>query len=190
MDSLRFNPIPSWRGGGFNWYYLGLNQMLHEISQELLDIPNLKMLEIGSYMGESTSMFAASGIFDEIHCIEPFHGYEEANDILNKEWHDVYEEFKINTRHFNNITVHHDHSYNISDRFEDNYFDLIYIDAAHDYESVKKDIELYLPKCKRIMAGHDYSPEWPGVIQSVIETLGKPDLTFADSSWIKKINKI
>lgn len=189
MDSLRFNPITEWRGPGFNWHYLGFNRMLHEISREFEGIPNpnFKMLEIGSYMGESTSMFASSGIFNEIHCIDPFNGYEEANDFLNKEWSEISEEFKINTRHFNNITVHRDYSYNISNRLEDNYFDLIYIDAAHDYESIKRDIELYLPKCKRIMAGHDYCPEWPGVIQSVNEILGKPDFIFSDSSWLKKI---
>lgn len=187
MDSLRFNQIASWRNGGFNWQYLGFNQMLLELSYELLDIPNLKMLEIGSYMGESTSMFAASGIFNEIHCIDPFHGYEEANHFLNKEWSDVTKEFNINNRHFDNITIHQDYSYNISDKFEDSYFDLIYIDAAHDYESIKKDIQLYLPKCKRIIAGHDYSPEWPGVVNAVDELLGKPDFNFADSSWLKKI---
>ena len=30
------------------------------------------MCEIGSYMGESTLIFASQMIFDEIHCIEPF----------------------------------------------------------------------------------------------------------------------
>lgn len=191
MDSLRFNTIKSWRGGGFNWQYLGINQLIFEIARELshesTGISNLKMLEIGSYMGESTSMFAASGVFNEIHCIDPFNGYEEANDFLNKKWNEIDNEFKINTRHFNNITIHRDYSYNISDNFEDNYFDLIYIDAAHDYDSVKKDIELYLPKCKHIMAGHDYSSEWPGVIMAVNEIFGKPDFNSADSSWLKKI---
>ena len=45
------------------------------------DMENLKMIEIGSYMGESTMMFASSNIFTEIHCIEPFSGYEEFNDM-------------------------------------------------------------------------------------------------------------
>jgi hypothetical protein len=176
-----------WRAGGFNWNYLGFNHLLLEISQLLPNSQNLKMLEIGSYMGESTAMFASTGIFNEIHCIDPHDGYEEANDIFDKEWVDVKAEFDINTRHFNNIIMHQDYSYNIVDEFEDNYFDLIYIDAAHTYESVKKDIELYLPKCKRLMAGHDYSIQWPGVMLAVNELLGNPHFNCADSSWIKKI---
>ena len=42
--------------------------------------------------------------------------------------------------------------------FPDEFFDFIYIDASHDYESVKKNIEAYWPKLAkgRFMAGHDY----------------------------------
>ena len=55
--------------------------------------------------------------------------------------------------------------------FEDESIDFIYIDALHDYESVKKDINGWYPKLRYgcIIAGHDYSPRWPGVIQAVNE---------------------
>lgn len=187
MSSLRFNPPVGWNGTGFNWQYIGFNVLLIELSKIFSDKKDLKMLEIGSYMGESTSMFASTGMFTEIHCIDPFDGYEEANDILGNRWIDVKREFDINTRHFSNITVHQDYSYNIVNLFEDNYFDLIYIDAAHDYASVKADIEMYLPKCKIIMAGHDYSDEWEGVKLAVNETVGVPDIIAWDCSWLKKI---
>ncbi len=42
--------------------------------------------------------------------------------------------------------------------FADGYFDFIYIDASHDYESVKNNLNAYWPKLAsgRFMAGHDY----------------------------------
>mgnify|MGYP003327644338 CR=1 FL=1 len=44
--------------------------------------------------------------------------------------------------------------------FPDDFFDFIYIDAAHDYDSVKEDLTNWYPKLKinGIIAGHDYVP--------------------------------
>ena len=51
------------------------------------------------------------------------------------------------------------------------------MDAAHDYESVKKDIETWLPKMKEgsIMTGDDYNSSWTGVIRAVDEVFLKID---------------
>jgi len=45
--------------------------------------------------------------------------------------------------------------------FEDEFFDFIYIDAAHDYKSVNQDIRAWYPKCKSggLFSGHDYIPD-------------------------------
>ncbi len=42
--------------------------------------------------------------------------------------------------------------------FEDNYFDWIYIDTNHTYETTRDELRLYAPKMKEggIIAGHDY----------------------------------
>jgi predicted O-methyltransferase YrrM len=55
--------------------------------------------------------------------------------------------------------------------------DFAYIDALHDYESVKRDIEAWFPKIRPggILAGHDY-PE-PGVRAAVDEFFGARGLT-------------
>ena len=97
-------------------------------------------------------------------------------------------EFENNIRNFDMITHHKKFSYEISNLFKDNAYDFIYIDADHKYESVIKDVELYLPKLKKggIIGGHDYCPySWPDVIKAVDESIGEPDSVVWDTSWIK-----
>lgn len=82
--------------------------------------------------------------------------------------------------------------------FPDNYFDFVYIDAQHDYESIKNDIAAWWPKVKSngIFAGHDYAerlPNWEGgkswgVIKAVNEHISQYKLqlcttTETNPSW-------
>jgi hypothetical protein len=45
----------------------------------------------------------------------------------------------------------------------------VFIDAAHDYDNVKADILAWYPKCKGVIAGHDYFLTYPGVMNAVDE---------------------
>ncbi len=59
--------------------------------------------------------------------------------------------------------------------FKDRSLDFVFIDADHNYESVKVDIAAWRSKVKPggILAGHDYgNSQWPGVKQAVDEALG------------------
>ena len=53
----------------------------------------------------------------------------------------------------------------------------------------KKDIKNYYPLIKSggFIAGHDYHPVYQGVMDGIIETIGYPDQTFVDTSWIKRV---
>lgn len=64
-------------------------------------------------------------------------------------------------------------SVSASQLFDDQSLDLIFLDACHDYDAVKADIAAWLPKVKPggLIAGDDYHPNWPGVIQAVDELL-------------------
>ncbi len=66
-------------------------------------------------------------------------------------------------------------------------FDLVYIDACHDYGNVAADITAWIPKTRRWMAGHDYCSAFPGVMQAVRERFGAP-MVFADSSWLVEVH--
>lgn len=197
MTTLRFKMYDGWKPtskNNRNNQFIGLTELISYLSSHLLT-PNNKMIEIGSYMGESTMMFASSGIFSTIFSIEPHTGIEEFNDLFGYEWDVVKKEYETNTRFFDNITHIKDFSHNIHDTFDNNSIDFIYIDGGHDYESIKNDLKLYLPKLKKngIIAGHDYEPTgWPGVVRAIHEIIGEPDVIFSDSSWIKsyKTNEI
>lgn len=53
----------------------------------------------------------------------------------------------------------------------DNDLDFIFIDGNHNYDYVKQDLELWVPKVKSggLVAGHDWSHNYVGVIEAVIE---------------------
>jgi predicted O-methyltransferase YrrM len=46
---------------------------------------------------------------------------------------------------------------------------MVFLDAMHDYEETRKDIEWAKQVGAKIISGHDYSIEFPGVIQAVDE---------------------
>ena len=57
-----------------------------------------------------------------------------------------------------NVRIHQGLSWDMILELEDESVDWTYIDAAHDYESVKKDLHAILPKIRPngIISGHDY----------------------------------
>ncbi len=64
--------------------------------------------------------------------------------------------------------------------------DLVFIDALHDYESVKEDIALWWPQVRMggILAGHDFNHQWPGVERAVAESFNLMHVGIAsDSVW-------
>ena len=187
-NTLRYNPPKEWLGHkGYNHQYFGLVYACDWLST-IFKNGEASLLEIGSYKGESTSIFASTGLFSKITCLEPFEGNEEALDLLDDDWIRVKKEFWTNTRHWNNINLVQKFSYDAIDQFPNKHFDFIYIDANHKYEDIKSDINMYLPKCKKIIGGHDYGNQHPGVMKAVNEIFTFPDVIFDDGSWIKVIS--
>lgn len=64
--------------------------------------------------------------------------------------------------------------------------DLVFIDALHDYESVKQDIGLWWPHVRvgGMLAGHDFNHKWPGVERAVADSFDLMHIGVAsDSVW-------
>ena len=137
---------------------------------------NLKICEVGVFKGQFSKFIFESINPSELHLIDLFEGvcHSGDKDGENIEYINLclsYENLLIKYRN-ENVKIHKGYSKNILNNFEDNYFDMIYIDADHSYESVRKDLDLSFKKTKLggIISGHDYIKEnFSGVYRAVNE---------------------
>jgi predicted O-methyltransferase YrrM len=177
-NSVRF--FPFWKRTNPN-QVIGLLEMINYIQKNNLQANH--WLELGSNIGESSTLFLGFLFIEKLECIEQALG----NIQLLKE---KYSDYILSKR----CNLHHGLSYDLVNIFEDESFDVIYIDADHSYDSVIKDMKLYLPKIKNggFLCGHDYdSIGWPGVVKAVDEyasIMNKQIITFKDSSWLIRKN--
>jgi predicted O-methyltransferase YrrM len=156
-------------------------------------------IELGSWKGKSTS-FIVTEILNSnkkinFITIDTFEGISLDSDESEKnayslEDKNILEQFLKNTSEIKN---HFSHIVSLShiaaEKFEDSSIDVIFIDAGHSYESVKKDLQFWIKKMKpkSIIAGHDYSDSWPGVKKAVDEFFGEPDKV-ENMCWFKYLN--
>jgi predicted O-methyltransferase YrrM len=124
------------------------------------------IVEIGSYLGSSSSFLAAGLRKGKLYCIDTWenHGMDEGV-------RDTYSEFKKNTEPYRDkIFEVRGWSYDVVDRIQllNKQIDLLFIDGDHSYEGVKKDWDLYSPMLKKdsIVIFHDYG--WSEGVKRVV----------------------
>jgi predicted O-methyltransferase YrrM len=161
----------------------GLKMLIDEYINE-----HTIMVEIGSFSGVSAELFSLH--CKEIHCVDLWDTYWEIEDKQRTEFAEyTFNKLLVN---YNNIKKIKDSSTNAANMFEDKSLDFVYIDAAHDYENVKKDILAWLPKVKNggCIAGHDYRYDPNiGVYEAVNDIFVEEYkiVTFPDSSFVVRI---
>jgi predicted O-methyltransferase YrrM len=162
-------------------YKRGLLSLINTLPSDLVG------LEIGCYAGESSTMFAASGKFKKLYCVDPWkadyyaHGQMPAAEAMFDKLLDQYRF----------ITKCKTTAAGFFENMNHRGLNFIYIDGNHKYSHVKSDIISSLNRLGAggIIAGHDYGfRKAPGVQQAVDELLGYPDAVFCDTSWIKIID--
>ena len=165
---------------------------LLDLIKELGDNSNKRMIEIGSFVGESTVLFAQS--FGSVTAIDPFiKGYDHKDPTsYSFDFDDVYQSYLDRTKDYTNIKTLKMTSNEGYEALKFNEFDFIYIDGLHTYEGVKNDITNFLRLVRKggAIGGHDYTNKYEhliGVYEAVNEMFGAPDKTFKDGSWIKYV---
>jgi hypothetical protein len=111
---------------------------------------------------------------------------DDTSYLLKTESENVYKKTLAYTMKYSNFHLIRKSSSNASKEFENESIDIVFIDANHSYESVKNDIDLWLPKVKTggVLSGHDYSISFFGVIQAVNEKLGTDNIDVKlDATW-------
>lgn len=132
------------------------------------------VVEIGAWKGRSTTALL-QGCKGIVFAVDPWRGYQ-----------DNYREFIYNTAEFSHLAIFKMPSVRAATIFNGAPVDMVFIDADHSYESVKNDIEAWLPKTKKIICGHDYGdPLSPGVKQAVDEKFN--DVRWINSIWYKNL---
>jgi len=128
----------------------GFREFCNEIKQVIGESPVI--VELGSYMGESSLIFSEEFPNAKIYCIDTWEGgFDNLDSCSNQNYNQVESQFDLRLKLSNNITKIK--SLSTSEKIE---CDLVYIDACHKYECVKEDILHWLPLTKKVISGHDY----------------------------------
>jgi hypothetical protein len=168
---------------------------LQRLSSEIP--PNSTCAELGVHRGDFTGLIISTLNPGKLFLIDPWEIGDDANAggqtydaVLGfmKTAYSTSDDYSAVSSLFKShiesgrVSLIRDYSYNAAGLFSDSSLDLVYIDASHIYESVKADLNDYLPKLKStgLMCGHDYFTYSNfGVMQAVDEFLEEnPDFEF------------
>jgi len=151
------------------------------------------IVEVGSWMGRSTTAMADNlegpGV---ILAVDTWRGSEEHGSFLADKPPDfIYRIFCKNLRkHVDSGRVCPVHlpsveAARVFQAIGCAGFDMVFIDAAHDYENVKADIQAWKPLVKPggLLRGHDWGH--PPIVQAVRELLGTPKTS--STIWYERI---
>ena len=145
-------------------------------------------VEVGSWKGKSSSYMAVeianSGKQIKFDCVDTWEGSLEhqGNSSLDNLYNIFIENMKPVEKYYTPIRMK---SVDAAKLYKDESLDFVFIDACHEYQCVCDDINAWYPKVKTgfILAGHDYTPGWDGVIRAVNENI-KEKIIVDESCWI------
>jgi predicted O-methyltransferase YrrM len=146
------------------------------------------IVEVGSWMGRSTSALAENTLGIVIAC-DTWEGSEEHFDMLRdkpKGW--LKEQFLAHAGRYENMAFFQSRSLDLAAALVklDIRPDMVFLDASHDYESVKADILAWMPLLRPggVLCGHDYDPpHWMGIKQAVDELIPDRVVVTATTIW-------
>ena len=139
-------------------------------------------VEIGTRYGYNARMMLKHLHIDMLYLVDPYDkkapGYRPGS--YDKAWNRL-------KQYSDRVCFLRDYSFNVVDIIPGD-LDFVYIDGAHDYESVKRDISLFYPKLsdEGVLCGHDF--ESCGVSRAVVEFMIENKLDFMTSYCLPRVD--
>ncbi|MCI2395751.1 class I SAM-dependent methyltransferase [Aliiroseovarius sediminis] len=114
----------------------------------IIDLKPRRVVELGSYRGDSFFSFlqAAQSVseLEDLVAVDTWEGDQHTGayvEDVHKQFHD-----ELASRNDPRARSIRDYFVNAAQQFDANTIDLLHIDGAHDYASVREDFETWLPK--------------------------------------------
>ena len=157
------------------------------------NVPNMgTMAEIGVWKGHlARYIFRNTDKVKSYWSVDPWTlfppGHGRSSRMTMEDWDIMYQRACSDMVYFPGIKVMRLKSEDAAPLFKDRFFDLVFIDAMHDYDNVKKDIGLWLPKVKKggVLSGHDYgNRRQPGVKKAVDEQFSNVTVDEHSTVWM------
>jgi len=150
-----------------------------------------RMAEVGVWRGNTTKrvLKKCHPVLSQYWAIDPWRQFlvGKAKHLTDEMWTERYMSVCALQRWFPNLHILRMTSLEAAAVFQKAYFDLVFLDADHSYESTLADISAWLPLVNPggWLTGHDYERE-SGVNRAVTEFFGKVEV-LPEDIWVKRI---
>ena len=140
------------------------------------------IVEVGCWKGRSAKTLL-KGCPGKVWCVDHFNGSPDTqfSSRVRAERENIYQRFIENVGLYPNLEIMKMSSEDAAEMFATT-ADMVFIDGDHSYAAVKRDIERWLPKCKKLICGHDYNEVW----KAVHDVLGKITGIY-EGIWYKEL---
>lgn len=153
--------------------------------------PKGRFIELGCKEGRTTGHILKTCPEATVVAIDPWSVQPQNDGVENGETYEKWDFAAIEAEFWKNVGEHKDRCLMLRKTSADATYcdvpaDLIFIDAAHDYQNVRDDISRWWPIVKDggILAGHDYNHSWPTVERAVADSFPLMEVGVGpDSVW-------